>query len=232
MVSWEHLGYWWLTELGSDPTYAEEISPMLLGLLDPKPGRRYLDLGCGEGTVMKAVGERGGLVVGCDLNPLLLERAKAHGPVVEARLPDLSWVRPASFDGAYLGLVLEHIPDEGPLLAGAARALRSGGSLAMVINHPIFTAPDSSPMEEDDGETLWRPGRYFDRGFSDEPAGEEKVRFYHRTMGELLTAASDAGWDLETLDERPASAAQITRNPDLAGQEHIPRLLGARWRRR
>jgi hypothetical protein len=102
----------------------------------------------------------------------------------------------------------------------------------MVINHPIFTAPDSSPMEEDDGETLWRPGRYFDRGFSDEPAGEEKVRFYHRTMGELLTAASDAGWDLETLDERPASAAQITRNPDLAGQEHIPRLLGARWRRR
>jgi SAM-dependent methyltransferase len=232
VVSWEHLGYWWLTELGSDPTYAEEIQPMLLGLLDPRPGRRYLDLGCGEGTVMQAVVEMGGLVVGCDLNPLLLERATTHGPVVEARLPDLAWVRPASFDGAYLGLVLEHIPDEGPLLAGAAQAVRSGGSLAMVINHPIFTAPDSSPMEEDDGETLWRPGRYFGRGFTDEPAGEDKVRFHHRTVGELMTAAAEAGWDLQRLEEAPASAAQIARNPDLAGQEHIPRLMGARWRRR
>ena len=53
----------------------------------------------------------------------------------------------------------------------------------MVINHPIWTAPGSTPIEEPEGEILWRTGTYFGRGFSDEPAGKGKVRFYHRTHG-------------------------------------------------
>jgi hypothetical protein len=47
-----------------------------------------------------------------------------------------------------------------------------------------------------------------------------------------LNAAASAGWDLERLEEQGASPAQIERVPDLAGQEHIPRLLAGRWRRR
>jgi SAM-dependent methyltransferase len=221
-----------LEELKSDPLYEEEVLPMLLDLLDPRPGLFYLDLGCGEGRVMAAVRERGALSIGCDLNPMLLIRAQLYGPVVESRLPDLSWVRPATCDGAYLGLVLEHLPDEHPMFLAAARAVRPGGTLAMVINHPIFTAPESSPMEEPDGEVLWRPGRYFDRGWTDEPAGRESVRFYHRTLGELLNAASAAGWDLDRMEEQGVSPAQVARTPDLAGQQHIPRLLGVVWRRR
>ena len=103
--------------------------------------------------------------------------------------------------------------------------------MAVVINHPVWTAPMSSPMEDSSGETLWRPGVYFGRGHSDEPAGRKTVRFYHRTMADLLNAASAAGWDLERLEERGISPAQVERYPDYAGQEHIPRLLGTTWRR-
>jgi hypothetical protein len=131
-----------------------------------------------------------------------------------------------------VSLVLEHLEDEAGFFQQAARAIKRRGILAMVINHPIWTSPESSPIEDSRGETLWRPGTYFNRGHSDEPAGTSKVRFYHRTMAELLNAASDAGWDLRQLSESGISSDQIARVPDYAGQEHIPRILGVRWSKR
>jgi SAM-dependent methyltransferase len=229
-MSWERLGAWWIEELVSDPVYEEEIAPQLLGLLAPERSRTYLDLGCGDGRIMRRVAAAGAKVVGCDLNLDLLRQAE--GPVVKAVLPDLSWVRPYSFDGAYLGLVLEHLADEEALFQAAARAVRQRGVLAMVINHPIWTAPGSSPIEQEDGEVLWRPGRYFGRGHSDEPAGRQKVRFYHRTLASLLTAAAITGWDLQRVEEAGISPEAVERTPAYLGQEEIPRLLGLRWQRR
>ena len=231
-VSWERIDSWWLEELAGDPAYDEEIEPLLLSLLQPEPDLLYLDLGCGEGRLMRTVRAAGSRVVGCDLSQLLLSRAIHHGPVVRCALPSLKWVKPASFDGAYVGLVLEHLRDEKAFFVSAAGAVRSGGVLAVVINHPIWTAPKSSPIEDAGGEILWRPGTYFGRGFSREPAGDNKVTFYHRTMAELLNSASAAGWDLQRMDERGLSPEQVKRVPDLEGQEHIPRVLGARWKRR
>lgn len=231
-VSWDKLDQWWLEELATDPAYAEEIEPLLVELLGPRPGALYLDLGCGEGRVMRAIAALGGRAVGCDLSSSLLVNARRHGPVVRAVLPELDWVRSESLDGALMGLVLEHLKDEVSMLTGVAKAVRAGGTLAVVINHPIWTAPRSSPIEDPGGEILWRPGTYFGRGHSDEPAGKRRVRFYHRTLADLLNAASDAGWNLERVEERGISARQVERFPDYAGQEHIPRILGVRWTRR
>jgi SAM-dependent methyltransferase len=231
-VSWERLDSWWLEELADDPAYAEEIEPLLLDLLDPQPASHYLDLGCGEGRLMKAVVDREATVIGTDLSMLLLGRARSFGPVVQGLLPSLAWLKPDVFDGAYVGLVLEHVRDEAKFFAEAARVIRPGGILALVINHPIWTAPKSSPIEDAGGEILWRPGTYFGRGHSNEPAGKQKVTFYHRTMGDLLNAAAEAGWDLHRIEERGMSPEQVERIPDYAGQEHIPRVLGARWLRR
>lgn len=231
-VSWERIDSWWLEELAGDPAYDEEIEPLLMWLLQPEPGLLYLDLGCGEGRLMRTVSAAGSRVVGCDLSPLLLSRAIRHGPVVRCALPSLKWVKPGSFDGAYVGLVLEHLRDEKAFFASAAAAVRPGGVLALVINHPIWTAPKSSPIEDAGGEILWRPGTYFGRGFSREPAGDDKVTFYHRTMADLLNNASATGWDLQRMEERGLSPEQVKRVPDLEGQEHIPRVLGLRWMRR
>lgn len=229
---WPALGTWWLEELSGDPAYEEEVYPWLLDLLAPLEGDLILDIGCGDGRLMSKLSGKGARVIGCDFNRLLLSKAAAVGPVVAAKLPQLTWVRQGSFDKALVGLVLEHLPDERDFFHQVAAAVRRAGVMTIVINHPVWTAPKSSPMEDSSGETLWRPGVYFGRGHSDEPAGRQTVRFYHRTMADLLNAASDAGWDLELLEERGISAAQVERYPEYAGQEHIPRLLGAKWRRR
>ena len=182
-MTWDRLANWWIDELAADPAYDEEIAPLLVNLLDPQPGSLYLDVGCGTGRLVPRITECGARVVGCDHNRELLRIASKVCPVVQTLLPNLGWVRPGSFDGAYVGLVLEHIEDETSFFAQVAGAVRAGGVLAMVINHPIWTAPGSTPIEEPEGEILWRTGTYFGRGFSDEPAGKGKVRFYHRTIG-------------------------------------------------
>ena len=231
-VSWDRIDSWWLEELAGDPAYETEIEPLLLSLLRPQKGSLYLDLGCGDGRLMKAVGARGSRVVGCDMSLLLLSRAILHGPVVRCALPSLKWLKPGSVDGGFVGLVLEHLRDEQSFFTSVANVVRPGGVMAVVINHPIWTAPKSSPIEDAGGETLWRPGQYFGRGFSREPAGNHKVTFYHRTMADLLNGASVAGWDLDHMEERGVTPEQVRRVPDYAGQEHIPRLLGVRWKRR
>jgi SAM-dependent methyltransferase len=224
---------WWVEEVASDPVYAEEVIPLALAALAPVPGGRYLELGCGEGEVMRAAAARGARVLGCDLSERLARRAAAAGPVAVCRLPDLSWVRRESLDGAVAVLVVEHLPEAAPLFAAAAGAVRRGGVLAMVANHPAYTAPGSGPLvDPDDGEVLWRWGPYMDEGSSEEPAGEGAVVFHHRSLGNLLSAAAAAGWCLESLVEHGVGERRAAEDPLLAAQRQIPRLLAARWVKR
>ena len=220
---------WWLEELASDPAYEEEVLPLALELLDPQPGRTYLDVGCGEGRAMAALARLGSKAIGVDVSAPLLERAARFGEVHEATVPPLPFLDEDSVDGVVIVLVLEHIEDEVGVFSEAARVTRPGGAVALVSNHPYWTAPGSTPILDRGGEILWRPGAYFGRGHADEPAGGGTVRFYHRSMADLLDAAAETGWRLEKIREEGVSPAQLERISGLKGQEHIPRLLGVRW---
>jgi SAM-dependent methyltransferase len=168
---------------------------------------------------------------GIDLSVELLMTSRFVGPVIRGLFPSLGCIRDNVFDAALVSLVVEHLEDEATFFAELGRVVRSGGRLALVVNHPMFTAPASAPIQEDD-EVLWRPGRYFERGYTDEKAGEGTIRFHHRTMAELLNAASAGGWDLERMVEVGATDTQVERHPALDQQRHIPRLLGVAWTRR
>jgi SAM-dependent methyltransferase len=221
-VSWSELTEWWLDEITEDPAYETVVTPMLLDVLEPRPDAVYLDLGCGEGRVMRVLAARGARPIGVEANPGLARLAAPTGPVVEATLPDLGFLRDDSVDGAICVLVLEHIEDHQRLFAEAARVVRPGGALALVMNHPFWTAPGSTPISHPDGEVLWRPGAYFERGRMLEPAGGRDVEFHHRPTGDLLESAASAGWSLERLIEAP--------HHELADQAGIPRLMACRWR--
>ncbi len=215
-MPWSDAAGWWLAEIAADPAYEEVVTPLLLDLLAPEPDHLYLDLGCGEGRVMRRVATRGAQVAGVDLNLQLARRAGA----AVADMTALPFGGDA-FDGVYAVLVIEHVADHRRLFTEAARVVRPGGVMALVSNHPAWTAPGSTPISDGE-ETLWRPGCYFTEGATHIPAGETTITFYHRSMGGLLTAAAEAGWSLVRMVEVP--------HHQLDDQEGIPRLLGVRWR--
>ncbi len=224
---WTELAGWWQGEVAADPAYRDQVLPLLAEALEQVVGRRYLDVGCGEGQGMRLVAGSGGTVVGCDLSVPLLAAASGDGPVVRLRLPEgLDCFASGAFDGAFAVLVLEHVADLDALFAGLRRVVRYQGTLVVVANHPAFLAPGAGPfVDPADGEVLWRWGAYLRPGTTDEPAGEGTVTFHHRPLGELLTAAGRAGWSLQWLAERAA----LSDDPLVAAQRHVPRLLAARW---
>jgi SAM-dependent methyltransferase len=217
-VSWTYLTEWWLTEIASDPAYAEIVTPLLIELLHPQSGETYLDLGCGEGRVMRTVAEHGATTHGLDIN---LDLARRSGIAVVADLASVPF-RDDAYDGVYSVLTLEHVADHNGFFSEAARVTKPGGVLVVVVNHPVWTAPESTPMSDSDGEVLWRPGDYFSKGLSEIPAGDSTVTFHHRSMADLLNAAAEARWSLERMIEKP--------HHEYEDQAGIPRLLACRWR--
>jgi len=227
----EPLAEWWLGEVGSDPAYASEVLPLAMEMLRPEAGKTYLDLGCGEGRVLAAMSAAGARPIGVDASPRLAAVASNIAPVIVGTLPGLEFVRDEAVDGVVVVLVLEHLEEHTRLLDETARVTRRGGVLALVLNHPLITAPDSAPVIDDDGEVLWRWGRYFGDGYTEESAGDLTVRFHHRTISELLGAAAKAGWALDGLAEAGAGPQRAAADPIIAAQVELPRLLALRWRK-
>ena len=107
-------------------------------IADVAPGRA-LDAGCGTGRHARRLVDLGHDVVGVDLTPEMIDRAR--GRVPEARflegdlralpLPD------AAFDLVVCGLALAHLPDLSPAVAELARVLRPGGRLLVSVLHPF-----------------------------------------------------------------------------------------------
>jgi len=57
------------------PPYVPTLSPQVkaaLDLLDLSPGETMLELGSGDGRILKAAAQRGWMVVGYELNPILV----------------------------------------------------------------------------------------------------------------------------------------------------------------
>jgi len=227
LTEWDDLADWWSEEV-ADPAYEFEVHPLVTALVAGVQGPS-LDLGCGNGRLLEALPEP---VYGCDSSSRLLEMAVERGmAVIRSRLPDLGALRDAAFGSAVACLVVEHLPDIHGFLRESARVVAAGGHLVVVSNHPAYTSSGAGPViDQSDGEVLWRWGTYLYESIAAEPAGEGSIVFHHRSLGSILNAAAEAGWVLDRMIEAGASGETIERIPSLAGQEHMPRLVGLRWR--
>lgn len=96
-----------------------------------------LDLGCGTGLMAQALGSLAGRVDGCDLSPAMVEQARRRGLYTALAVDDavdfLARQDSASADLVTAADVLVYVGDPAPLVAGAARALRPGGLLAVTL---------------------------------------------------------------------------------------------------
>ena len=96
---------------------------------------RWLDVGCGAGTLLEAVRGRGWDAVGTEVSMSGAEAVRAKGFEVHAgELQELE-LEHESFDVLSLVEVVEHVPAPRQLLADARALLRPGGVLYVTTPH-------------------------------------------------------------------------------------------------
>ncbi len=102
-------------------------------------GKRILDAGCGSGfsTALLARRLRPGRLVGFDLMPEQIERARARCPGAELRVGDITAIAEpdGSFDAVFVFGILHHVPEWREALREIHRVLAPGGVLLVEELH-------------------------------------------------------------------------------------------------
>lgn len=110
----------------------------LVQFADFPAGSRLLDAGCGPGLVASAFLEAGFRVVGVDLSPEMIERARKRcapagdsAQFLVGSIRDATVEALAPFDGAYSRYVLHHVLDPLDFLKRQVELVRPGGIVAL-----------------------------------------------------------------------------------------------------
>jgi len=109
--------------------FVAKLGGAALDLLDPKPGERILDVGCGEGTLTMKIIERGATVLGVDNSPEMIAAARTNGvDAVQLAAEDMQFF--AEFDAAFSNATLHWVLQKEQAARAILRALKPGGRFA------------------------------------------------------------------------------------------------------
>lgn len=208
----------WVTTY--ERTVEDEMDITLLGALitpDWPAVRRAADLGCGTGRTGAWLRRHGvASIVGVDLTPEMLTLARSKGVydrLVEADLADTG-LEAAAFDLVSVCLVDEHLADLGPLYREAFRLARSGGLLVLVAYHPHFIMASGMPTH-----------------YKSASGEEVAIETHLHLIGDHVTAALGAGWQLAEMKERLIDDAWLALKPKWERLRGHPITAAFVWRR-
>jgi trans-aconitate methyltransferase len=99
----------------------------LIDLLDPQPGERILDLGCGTGDLTATIAERGATVVGLDADAHMIGRARERFPAIEFVQGDGHDFSLGQFDAVFSNAALHWLTRPRAVTTCVRGALGDGG---------------------------------------------------------------------------------------------------------
>jgi len=214
LQSWHHNAQAWIEAIRTGAIESRQTvtdQAMLLAVLSRQP-ERVLDLGCGEGWLLRALTERGIEAVGVDGDAILVDAARAAGssPVHLASYEALVEAKVDvgnDYDLICANFALLH-QDIIPLLAAMNVLLSPGGALVIQTLHPWTVAAgnyqDGWREETFDGfKGQWRP-----------------MPWYFRTLSSWLNALDMAGFRLVGLQEPQHPQSPVPQSLLLVAEQY------------
>ena len=118
----------------SDPYLAQRFYE----LLNPKPKKKYLDIGCGTGNYTLALHHKGVDIEGMDKSALMLDKAKSRSNAINWILADVSDIPVAdsTYAGAVACLTIHHWKDYEKAFNEIGRILDEHGTLVIFTSSP------------------------------------------------------------------------------------------------
>lgn len=196
----------------------------------PPPGRRTLDVACGEGRLGRLLHQRGHTVVAVDASRPLARMAGAAGgqAVVVADAAHIP-LADHSADLAVAFMSLQDIADLQGAVAEVARVLMPAGRFCIAIAHPLRSA---GGFEDKQASSPFTVQSYFEARAWPWSSQHTGLRLtlpgIHRPLEAYTGALTDAGFAIEAMREPRPSHAQVAKHAASARWLRLPCFLHIR----
>jgi SAM-dependent methyltransferase len=198
----------------------------------PAPGRRTLEVGCGEGRVARDLARLGHTVVALDASPTLVATAAAAHPAGRYLVADAAALPfpDGAFDTVVAYNSLMDVADMPAAVREASRVLAPGRPLCVCVTHPTADAGKFQSKEPDAPFVI--PGGYLGRHRFEDTFERDglQVTFagWRYSLEEYARALEDAGLVIERLREPAAPAAALASRPGYERWQRLPNFLHLR----
>ena len=227
--------------------------PAMSALLDLQPGRRYLDIACGNGLTSRRLAALGAQVTAFDFSANLIEKAKSRSTKYQSLISyqvvdatneqQLLALGEQSFDAALSNMALFDMADLEPLFQALPKLLKPNGIFVFSLTHPAFNnASTVHVLEEADEEgeikTVYsvKTSRYLTPYHAKGLAllSQPKPQMYfERPLQYYLKLGFQNGFVLDGFEERSFPPSHPQNSPLGWGGKfgEIPPVLVARFRK-
>jgi SAM-dependent methyltransferase len=227
----DHAAEWiaWARAPGHD-SYSQFHRDAFLPLL-PAPGRKTLDLGCGEGRLSNHLAGLGHTVVGIDRSPMMVEAARAAYPEIAFEVADAADLpfQDESFDCVVAFMSLQDTEDLDAVIRECGRVLSEDGRFCFAVVHPMNSV---GLFEEPTADSRFViEGSYLDDSFYEDSVARDGLTMTfvskHRPLHSYADALAEAGFVIERIRE-PGVPDEAVREERTLRWQRIPLFLHCR----
>ena len=207
--TWDKLSEWWVRGIEGNESseYVEIILPLIEGILSQR--KTILDIGTGTGLVAREARRvtEHATIIGGDISIKQLRYAKevTSGVQFVQHSIDQMPFKDEKFDAVVCSMVLEHIESLLEAVSEIARILEKGGTLLIIMNHPVFQSPGSGPgtLYSHDRDAIWGIGDYLTESSELEKISPDlEVLYAHRILSTYFNALARENFMIQNVIEK------------------------------
>lgn len=224
---WNKLASWWDKDIGAsgDEFHKELIFPYMKHFVDLKKGDIVLDIGCGNGSLIRFLYQHGVIFHGVDYSSVFVEAAKKHStdfPSILYRQCDATdpqdlhsldlWKdRNLKYDVIICSMVLHDIATITPLFDALTLLLNEHGKFIIAIPSPHFNSVYNTTQELNGVQGV------FTNGYAKSAVKMEKAKSeqpydqcnFHRPLTSYINPLLKKGFCLQEILEPVATTKEL-----------------------